>query len=172
MRQVYFEERTAQLGEAVVRGILNEEGSRQERHASVESDAHRVLASDRDEDVGGFRSQVQVDVDFRAPPFDYAMKARRMRAIQDEREPEVRIATSILGMLRRLGGEFGPYLMLEILLPGGTLLALLLFLHRRKSTVLCRTFGAAVTGRWAPWLFDSIGRYRIRVQTNDMGRGT
>jgi hypothetical protein len=40
---------------------------------------------------------------------------------------------SRLGMLRRLGQEFGPYLMLEILLPGGTLLALLLFLYRRKG---------------------------------------
>ena len=40
---------------------------------------------------------------------------------------------SRLGMLRRLGQEFGPYLMLEILLPGGTLLALLLFLCRRNK---------------------------------------
>ena len=35
-------------------------------------------------------------------------------------------------MLRRLGQSLGPYLILEILLPGGTLLALLLFLYRRK----------------------------------------
>jgi hypothetical protein len=37
-----------------------------------------------------------------------------------------------LGMLRRLGQKLGPYLMLEILLPGGTLLALLLFLYQRR----------------------------------------
>ena len=37
------------------------------------------------------------------------------------------------GMLRRLVQELGPYLLLEILLPGGTLLALLLFLYRRKG---------------------------------------
>ncbi len=36
-----------------------------------------------------------------------------------------------LGMLRRWGRRLGPYLMLEILLPGGTLFALLLFLYRR-----------------------------------------
>jgi hypothetical protein len=36
-------------------------------------------------------------------------------------------------LLRRFGQELGPYLMLEILLPGGTLLALLLFLHRRRK---------------------------------------
>ena len=40
---------------------------------------------------------------------------------------------SRLGMLRRLAQEFGPYLMLEILLPGGTLLALLLFVYRRRG---------------------------------------
>jgi hypothetical protein len=37
-----------------------------------------------------------------------------------------------LGTLRRLGQTAGPYLMLELLLPGGTLLALLLFLYRRR----------------------------------------
>ena len=42
------------------------------------------------------------------------------------------IVTSRLGMLRRLG-QLGPYLMLEILLPGGTVLALLLFLYRRSG---------------------------------------
>ena len=38
---------------------------------------------------------------------------------------------SSLEILRRIGQNWGPYLMLEILLPGGTLLALLLFLYRR-----------------------------------------
>ena len=37
---------------------------------------------------------------------------------------------SFLGILRRFGQNAGPYLMLEILLPGGTLLALVLFLYR------------------------------------------
>jgi hypothetical protein len=37
----------------------------------------------------------------------------------------------ILDMLRAVAQKVGPYLMLEILLPGGTLLALLLFLYRR-----------------------------------------
>ena len=39
-----------------------------------------------------------------------------------------------LDLLRRLGQKAGPYLMVEMLLPGGTLLALLLFLYRRKET--------------------------------------
>ena len=33
--------------------------------------------------------------------------------------------------LQGAGGRFGPYLILELVMPGGTLLALLLFLHRR-----------------------------------------
>jgi hypothetical protein len=36
-----------------------------------------------------------------------------------------------LEILRRAGRKLGPYLLLEILMPGGTLLALLLFLYRR-----------------------------------------
>ena len=37
------------------------------------------------------------------------------------------------GMTWELARRLGPYLMLEILLPGGTLFALLLFLYRRRS---------------------------------------
>ena len=59
----------------------------------------------------------------------------------------MQIASS-LESLRRFGIKLGPYLMLEILLPGGTLLALLLFLYQRGKlnpgslalrTVLTRT---------------------------------
>jgi hypothetical protein len=60
---------------------------------------------------------------------------------------------SFLGILRRFGQNAGPYLMLEILLPGGTLLALLLFLYRhvrldtgidapRTAVTLTRVLGA------------------------------
>ena len=38
---------------------------------------------------------------------------------------------SVLTMLGRLGQRLGPYLIIELLLPGGSLLALLLFLHER-----------------------------------------
>ena len=47
---------------------------------------------------------------------------------------------SWLGILRRLGQKAGPYLLLEMLLPGGTLFALLLFLYRRRKL---RTGGSA-----------------------------
>jgi hypothetical protein len=35
-------------------------------------------------------------------------------------------------ILRRVGVQVGPYVMIEILLPGGSLMALLLFLYRRR----------------------------------------
>ena len=38
-----------------------------------------------------------------------------------------------LETLRRLGQKLGPYLMLEILLPGGSLFALILFLYQRRK---------------------------------------
>ena len=43
----------------------------------------------------------------------------------------MRTDTSGLGMLRRFGRRFGPYLALAIIVPGGTVLALLLFLGNR-----------------------------------------
>lgn len=44
-----------------------------------------------------------------------------------------RLFTATAALLRRLAQRFGPYLVLEILLPGGTLLALLLFLYQRRK---------------------------------------
>ena len=40
---------------------------------------------------------------------------------------------SSLGVLRQYVIKLGPYLMVEALLPGGTLLALLLFLYRGRK---------------------------------------
>ena len=48
----------------------------------------------------------------------------------------MQINTSRLEALCRWAQKLGPYVMLEILLPGGTLMALLLFLYQRRSTVL------------------------------------
>jgi len=46
-------------------------------------------------------------------------------------EPRLRILTGQFELLRRFGAKLGPYVLLELLLPGGTLFALLLFLYRR-----------------------------------------
>ena len=43
------------------------------------------------------------------------------------------IVRNSFGWLRRVGQNLGPYLMLELLMPGGTMLALLLFLYRRGN---------------------------------------
>ena len=59
-----------------------------------------------------------------------------------------------LEMLRGLARKLGPYLMLEILLPGGTLFALVLFLYRR------RTPGA---GRDAPRSAPAVARAFARA---------
>ncbi len=56
----------------------------------------------------------------------------------------MRIVTTWLGLLRRFGQKAGPYLMLEILLPGGTLLALLLFLCQRKNPNIAKGVRQAV----------------------------
>ena len=37
---------------------------------------------------------------------------------------------TILGVLRQVGRKLGPYVLLEVFLPGGTLVALALFLYR------------------------------------------
>ena len=66
------------------------------------------------------------------------------------------------GMLRQFVYRLGPYLMLEALLPGGTVLALLLFLYRgRKLNSGDETRGAAlgVNGRArASWRASESGR--------------
>ena len=41
------------------------------------------------------------------------------------------IVIGALEPLRRFSARLGPYVLLELLLPGGTLFALLLFLHKR-----------------------------------------
>jgi len=43
-----------------------------------------------------------------------------------------------ISMLRRIGHDLGPYLLLELLMPGGSVLTLLLFLHRRGKLRIFR----------------------------------
>ena len=42
--------------------------------------------------------------------------------------------TLAVSTVRRFARAFGPYLLLELLMPGGTLLALTLFLCRRRQS--------------------------------------
>jgi hypothetical protein len=62
------------------------------------------------------------------------MKANEILApFSGKSERPMQIVMSWLGILRRIGQKAGPYLMLEMLLPGGTLFALLLFLWQRRK---------------------------------------
>ena len=63
------------------------------------------------------------------------------------------MATTVLHAWNRLAPlvrTAGPYLLLELLMPGGTLLALLLFLYQRRDTLA------------ADWLAASVWRGRHR----------
>ncbi|HUH95375.1 MAG TPA: hypothetical protein VL742_19810 [Casimicrobiaceae bacterium] len=48
-----------------------------------------------------------------------------------------------LGFARKLAQTFGPYLLVEILLPGGSLIALALFVYRQKRLPFGLELGAA-----------------------------
>ena len=48
-----------------------------------------------------------------------------------------------LGLVRKLAQTFGPYLLVEILLPGGSLIALALFVYRRKRLPFGPELGVA-----------------------------
>lgn len=54
-----------------------------------------------------------------------------------------------LAILRQLAKKLGPYLILEILLPGGTLFALLLFAWQRSRPGGFDTIRAAVMSIWS-----------------------
>jgi hypothetical protein len=58
---------------------------------------------------------------------------------------------AFLGTLRRFGQKLGPYLMVEILLPGGSLIALMLFLYQRRKAGVARTAPQAAPARMRPW---------------------
>lgn len=55
------------------------------------------------------------------------------------------IVVLILGALRRAVQRIGPYLLVELVLPGGTLLALLLFLYRRRQLRLASSAAVETT---------------------------
>lgn len=68
-----------------------------------------------------------------------------------------------LGFLRKLAQTFGPYLLVEILLPGGSLVALALFVYRRKRLPFGVNPGAvrAAVGRLLNRAAITLGRMSI-----------
>jgi len=71
--------------------------------------------------------------------------------------------------LRRSGAKLGPYVLLELLLPGGTMFALLLFLYQRwklNATSLPTRIGAAAS---PPELMSTLGRGILAIQLERKG---
>jgi hypothetical protein len=56
-----------------------------------------------------------------------------MSGLGVDKEPQMEIVASSWEVLRRVGQRFGPYLLVEAVMPGGTLLALLLYLYRARK---------------------------------------
>ncbi len=54
-------------------------------------------------------------------------------AARSATEPRFRMLVGPFELLRRFGARLGPYVLLELLLPGGTMFALLLFLYQRRK---------------------------------------
>jgi len=50
-------------------------------------------------------------------------------------EPRFRIPVGPFELLRRFCAKLGPYVLLELLLPGGTMFALLFFLYQRRKPI-------------------------------------
>jgi len=70
--------------------------------------------------------------------------------------------------LRRSGAKLGPYVLLELLLPGGTLFALLFFLYQRwklNAAILPTLFGLASP----PALMSTLGRGILAAQPERKG---
>jgi hypothetical protein len=55
-----------------------------------------------------------------------------MRIAMFNKEPQMEIVVSSWEVLCRLAQRVGPYLLVEAVMPGGTLLALLLYLYRAR----------------------------------------
>jgi hypothetical protein len=65
-----------------------------------------------------------------APTSNYAISLQGASAVSSEKSRSVRhgwMAAAIAGLK-----QFGPYAAIELLLPGGSLIAILLWLHQRR----------------------------------------
>ena len=64
--------------------------------------------------------------------FDHAVKAWSS-GVRGSLGPQMEMVMMSLEPLRRLMARIGPYVVVEIVLPGGTLIALLLYLYCRRA---------------------------------------
>src|SRR5690242_11317385 len=75
-----------------------------------------------------------------------SMPSRRMPGTTTTQSGSTRMRTTLMSRLETVGGllrKAGPYVALELLMPGGTLLAIVLFVYqRRNEPVVARPFSA------------------------------
>jgi len=89
-------------------------------------------------------------------------------AARSRTDSRLRTLIGQLEPLRRSGAKLGPYVLLELLLPGGTMFALLLFLYQRwklSATSQPTRIGAASP----PELMSTLGRGILAVQPERKG---
>ena len=73
-----------------------------------------------------------------------------------------------LGILRKVGQKAGPYLVLEMLLPGGTLFALLLFLWQRRRPGFGTDAQRAVLVVKRAWSGGGATHFGVRADMRDL----
>jgi hypothetical protein len=83
-------------------------------------------------------------------------------------ESRFRTLIDQFGLLRRFGAKLGPYVLLELLLPGGTLFALLLFLYRRLK-LNAASLPTLIWLASPPELMSTLGRGILAMQPERKG---
>ena len=83
-------------------------------------------------------------------------------------EPLFRIRIGPFELLRRFGAKLGPYLLLELLMPGGTMFALLLFLYRRRM-LSAGSLPTLIGLASPPALVRTLGRGILATQPDGKG---
>ena len=83
-------------------------------------------------------------------------------------EPRLRILVGPFELLRRFGAKLGPYVLLELLLPGGTMFALLLFLYQRRQPSAA-SLPTLIGSASPPALMGTLGRGVLAMQPERRG---
>jgi hypothetical protein len=83
-------------------------------------------------------------------------------------EPRLRILVGPFELLRRFGAKLGPYVLLELLLPGGTMFALLLFLYQRRK-LNAASLPSLIGLASPPALVSTLGRGILAMQPDGKG---
>jgi hypothetical protein len=81
-------------------------------------------------------AQRSVEIDSRRSTMQ---RKERISLAREHQEPQMEIGIVGLKVLRQWLQRIGPYIVAEVLLPGGTLVALSLYLYRRRQLAAARS---------------------------------